>query len=172
MCRAPSALLQHRWVRSFLHINSVIHACVPPLRLISHPCSCIGSFPTSITHCVHPMPSDKIGRCTISFATDLPLFFFILPSLSLAPVSSSPLAFLLHQYIKHFEMSQTVALGPIPLDKYSYALSNENVRHHIWSHDTRRELLQLKVVRVGSRIGLEDGGLQILVVAGNECLVR
>ena len=68
-------------------------------------------------------------------------------------------------------MSQTVALGPIPLDKYSYALSNENVRHHIWSHDTRRELLQLKVVRAGSSIGVEDGGLQVLVVAGNECLV-
>lgn len=113
------------------------------------------------------MLSDKIARCTIFFASNFPF-----PSLSLAPVSLSPLTLLLHKYTDYFEMSQAVALGPIPLDKYSYALSNENVRHHIWSHDTRRELLQLKVVRDGSSIGLEDGGLQILVVAGNECLVR
>lgn len=70
-------------------------------------------------------------------------------------------------------MSQSVALGPIPIEKYSYALSNENVRHHVWRHDTRRELLLLKVVRVESNVGgsFGDTSLQIVVMAGTESLV-
>ena len=70
-------------------------------------------------------------------------------------------------------MSQSVAVGPIPLEKYSFALSNENVRHHVWHHNTRRDILLLKVVRepsMGSSYG--NIGLQVIIAAGTEPLVR
>lgn len=71
------------------------------------------------------------------------------------------------------EMSQSVALGPVPLVKYSYAVSNENVRQHAWHHDTRREVLLFKVLRMESRVGggFGDPGLQIIIAAGTEFLV-
>lgn len=70
-------------------------------------------------------------------------------------------------------MSQSVALGPVPLVKYSYAVSNENVRQHAWHHDTRREVLLFKVLRMESRVGggFGDPGLQIIIAAGTEFLV-
>lgn len=70
-------------------------------------------------------------------------------------------------------MSQSVVRGPIPLLKYSYALSNENVRHHVWHHDTRRDVLLFKVVRIESNVGgsFDDSSLQIVIAAGTEPLV-
>lgn len=64
--------------------------------------------------------------------------------------------------------------NPIPLEKYSSAVSPEGSRSHRWVHDVRRDLLTLtfKTVDVPIVGNKNEASLVVAVTAGQDSLVR